>query len=292
MRFFLTGELNLLTVYAKAINMNQEKIKDYLSKGSEIAGGAVGAAIGLVGGPIGAIMGGALGNAFVIGIKEIINRQLSNRQEMRVAASTAYILTDVQAKLDQGYQVRSDSFFDNNNGRSSAEELFEGIILKCKDQYQEKKIVYISKIFEQAAFNTGFSSETANQILNSAESFTYRKLCIISFFARKSEFDESLLMREPYCWYENAIFPIPLELLKQDIYELVNLGIIDQANIMLGSSHDIIPNRFSISPLGQVYYTAMGLSLLPIEDLKPIFQELQYQDCFGLNDKGTKNVGI
>ncbi|WP_426669457.1 hypothetical protein ACPPVU_24985 [Mucilaginibacter sp. McL0603] len=119
--------------------MENEKIKDFIGKGAEIAGGAVGGAIGLIGGPVGAILGGALGAAFVVGIKEVINRQLSNRQEMRVAASTAYILTDVKEKLDRGYHVRTDSFFDATNGRSTAEELFEGILLKCKDQYQEKK---------------------------------------------------------------------------------------------------------------------------------------------------------
>jgi hypothetical protein len=272
--------------------MENEKIKDFIGKGAEIAGGAVGGAIGLIGGPVFAILGGTLGAAFVVGIKEVINRQLSNRQEMRVAASTAYILTDVKEKLDHGYQVRTDSFFDATNGRSTAEELFEGILLKCKDQYQEKKIYYISKIFEKAAFDSSFSAETANQILSTAESFTYRKLCIIGYFGRKTEFDSSLLMKEPYSWYENAIFPIPLELLKQDIFDLVNLGIVDQANMMLGSRHDIIPAEFSLTPLGNEYFSAMELSSIPKNDLEPIYDELKYRDIFGLNDKGTKNVGI
>lgn len=165
--------------------MKKETLKSYLEKGSDITGGAIGGAIGLIGGPAGAILGGGLGVAISLGVKEFINRQLSNRQEVRVAASTVYALNEIRKRVEQGETVRSDDFFDNSTGRSSAEELFEGVLLKCKDQYQEKKIFYISKIFEKTIFDNNISADTANQILSMVESFTYRKLCIISFSKRK-----------------------------------------------------------------------------------------------------------
>lgn len=189
--------------------MNEEKIKKYLGTGADIAGGVAGGAIGLIGGPEGAVLGGGLGVLISNGVKEIINRTLAKRENARTAASTAYMLTGIQEKLNLGIQIRQDSFFDNSNGRSSADELFEGVLLKCKDQYQEKKIKYISKIFEKVIFDTRISSESANQILSMVESFTYRKYCVISFFAQKNTlYNTNELMKGNYLAPQDTPFNI------------------------------------------------------------------------------------
>lgn len=270
--------------------MDREELKNYLSKGSEIAGGAVGGAIGLIGGPAGAILGGTLGAAFVVAIKEIIYRQLSNRQEVRVAASVTYALTGVQSKLDAGMEIRTDGFFGAGEHRSSAEELFEGILLKCKDQYQEKKIPYISRIFEQTIFDNQISAELANQILLTAESFTYRRLCIIAYFGRFNEFNHETTMKDPYVLYKEVAWPIELEMILQDICDLVYLGTI-QNSAAIFTRHDLIPASIQITPLGSTYLSVMGLAEIPVDDLIHIHNELQYREEFGENEYGTRNQG-
>lgn len=269
--------------------MDKEILKGYLEKGTDIAGGAVGGAIGLIGGPAGAILGGSLGVAISIGVKDFINRQLSNRQEVRVAASTVFALNEIRKRVEHGEIVRSDNFFDNSTGRSSAEELFEGVLLKCKDQYQEKKIFYISKIFEKTIFDSNISADTANQILSIVENFTYRKLCIIAFFLKKNEFDKDLLMKEVYSWYPDIIFRIELEILKQDIFDLVNLGIIDQKNFMMLTKNEVIPFNFELTTIGQLISKIMDLHLIPMTDLNPIYTELQYKEEFGISQHGKRN---
>ena len=270
--------------------MNKDKVKKFLETGADIAGGVAGGAIGLIGGPTGAILGGGLGVVLTHGIKEIIKKQLSERESSRTAAAVAYIFTGIQEKLDSGIQIRQDSFFDNINGRSSGEELFEGVLIKCKDQYQEKKIRFISKIFEKATFDSGISSEIANKILSMAESFTYRKLCIISFFAQKDIlFNTEELMKEVYSWYENAIFSFELEILKQDIFDLVNLGIIDQNNLIMVTRNEVIPKDFKLTRIGQVLYDIMDLNKIPISDLNTIFEELKYKEEFGISEHGKRN---
>jgi hypothetical protein len=226
------------------------------------------------------VLGGAFGAAFVIGVKELVNRQLSSRQEIRVAASASYVYTDVQERLQQGDQVRHDFFF-NNGGRSSAQELFEGILLICKDQYQEKKIYYTSKIFEKTAFDDAITPEIANQVLIAAEGFTYRKLCVIAFFARKAKFDATLLMKDPYSLYDDSIFGVNLESLIQDVYDLSRLGIIDTATNALLSRHDIIPYQFTLTVLGQLHFNLLQLSKIPKRELQPIYNELVYKDEYG-----------
>jgi hypothetical protein len=261
--------------------MDKEKLKGWLEKGTEITGAAVGGALGLIGGPVGAVLGGVVGTTFAIAVKDMIGRQLSNRQEMRVAASASYILTDVQQRLANGGQVRQDAFFDSSNGRSSAEELFEGVLLKCKDEYQEKKIHYISKIFEKAAFDTNISAESANQVLTAAESFTYHKLCVIAFFGRKQEFDESRLMSFPYSYYGNAVFSTEIEILKQDVFEMMNFGLLDNNNTATFTRHDIIPGKFQLTQLGQLYFSALELQSVPKAEIEAIYEGLVYKAEFG-----------
>lgn len=270
--------------------MDKEELKGYLEKGTEIAGGIVGGAIGLIGGPAGALLGGGLGAAITIGVKEIISRQLSHKQNARTSASVAYIFTGIQEQLESGKQIRSDDFFNNDNRRSSAEELFEGVLIKCKDEYQEKKIKFISRIFESTIFNPDISPESANQILASAENFTYRKLCIISFYGQKDKiFDVSLLMNDTYSWYPNVEFSLEIEMLKQDIYELVNLGIIDTDNLMMTSSNDVIPNRFKLTKIGLNLFEIMKLSEISKDELIPIYESLLYKEEYGVSSQGTRN---
>lgn len=272
--------------------MKKDEIKNYLDKGTDIAGGAIGGALGLIGGPAGAILGGALGVAITQGIKELINYQLSNRQEVRVAASTTYILNGINNKLENGLQIRQDNFFDDKISRNNATELFEGVVLKCKDQYQEKKIFYISKIYEKTIFDVNISYETANQILNIADGFTYRKMCIISFYGRIDSFDRTTILKDPYSWYENAIYTIDIEILKQDIYELMNLGIIDNDNFVTTSRDDIIPNIFKLTTIGKILFDIMDLIQVDINDINPIYDGLKYKSEYGLNNKGLINSGI
>lgn len=269
--------------------MEKEKLKKFLERGSDITGGALGAAIGLIGGPAGAIAGGGLGAAIGIAIKDMFNHVLSNRQEVRVAASATFMLTGIQQKLDDNVPIRNDTFFSAHNERSSALELFEGIMIKCKDQFQEKKISYISKIFEKTAFDPTISANTANQILVMSEAFTYRKFCVIAFFGRKHEFYVGSLMKEVYSWYPNANFTVELELLKQDIYELINLGVIDQKNWMVITRAEVIPAVFELTKIGEVIFDILGLDTIPKDDLDPIYEELKYKDEFGVNSQGKRN---
>jgi hypothetical protein len=270
--------------------MNEDKIIKYLETGVDIAGGVAGGAIGLIGGPLGAMLGGGLVPLITNGLKEIINRNLAKRENARTAASAAYMLTGIQEKFDSGIQVRQDSFFDNSNGRSSAIELFEGVLLKCKDQYQEKKIKYISKIFEGVIFDSRISSESANQILSMAESFTYRKYSVISFFAQKNVlYNTNELMKDSYESYPDLKFTIELDILKQDIFDLFNVGIIDSNDYALNSSKDIMPEKMNLTSLGQELYKLMDLNEIPKEELDQIFKELKYKEEYGISKYGSKN---
>lgn len=271
--------------------MDDEKLKNFLIKGSEISGGAIGGAIGLIGGPVGAIAGGGLGVLTAQLLNEVIERSFSARQRVRIAATSTFLFDGIGKRLNNGEQIRDDGFFDKETfDRSKAEELFEGTLLKCTNQFQEKKIKFISRIFEKTIFDKSISAESANQLLVIADSLTYRKLCIISFYGRRNiDFVGEVLMRDVYSWYPTIKFTTNEKLLLQDLYELINLDVLDKANMMMVSNKDIMPDKLALTEIGKSLYEIMDLIELEREDILPIVEELKYKKEWGKSTNGTIN---
>ena len=271
--------------------MDKEKLKQFLIKGSEISGGAIGGAIGLIGGPAGAILGGGLGVLTAQLMNEVIVRSLSDREKVRIAATSTFLFDGIARRLENGEQIRNDNFFERNEfDRSNAEEIFEGTLIKCTNQYQEKKIKHISKIFEKTIFDSTISSESANQLLTIVESLTYRKLCIISFYGRRSvDFSDEILMRDNYSLYPNINFTTNDKLLIQDLFELINLDLLDKQNWMITKNVDIIPNILTLTEIGKSLYEIMDLNEIHKNDIIPIIERLKYKKEWGKSTNNTYN---
>ena len=271
--------------------MDNNKLKTFLKKGSEISGGAIGGAIGLIGGPVGAIVGGAVGVLAGQLMNEVIEKSLSDREKVRIAATSTFIFDGIARRIENGEQVRNDNFFNRNEfDRSNAEEIFEGTLLKCSNQYQEKKIKHISKIFEKTIFDSTISAESANQLLTIVESLTYRKLCILSFYGRKSvDFPNELLMNENYSNYPNINFTTNDKLLLQDLFELINFDLLDKKNWMIVTNKDIIPNILTLTEIGKSLYEIMDLNEIEINDIFPIIEGLKYKNEWGKSRNNTYN---
>jgi len=261
--------------------MDKEKVIEYLKLGSEIAGGVAGGAIGLIEGPAGAMIGGGAGVIVGKGLAELTERFLSNRETIRASASAAYSITAIDSRIKQGEELRTDDFFDAVNGRSKAEELFEGVLIKCKNEYQEKKIKFISNIYSNTVFETNLSSEDANQILTVSETLSYRKMSILSLMNYKDVVINLDLRNTDYRTngeYEigSENMSLDLELLLQDFMDLYNIGLIERKDgtAMIDIS-DINPNGMQLSTIGQKYYDLMGLKGIETADLSEIIDKLK-----------------
>jgi hypothetical protein len=274
--------------------MDKDKLKAFLIKGSEISGGAIGGAIGLIGGPAGAIIGGGVGVLAAQLMNEVIEKSLSDREKIRIAATSTFLFDGIARRLKNGEQIRNDGFFDRNEfNRSNAEEIFEGTLIKCTNQYQEKKIKHISKIFEKTIFETSISSESANQLLTIVESLTYRKLCILSFYGRRNiDFPNEILMNENYSSYPNINFTTNDKLLIQDLFELINLDLLDKQNWMFVSNKDIIPNIFTLTEIGKSLYEIMDLNEIEVNEILPIIEALKYKEEWGKSKNNKYNGEI
>lgn len=170
------------------------KTLSLVTAGSEITGNVTAAVIGLLtAGPIGAVLGAASGPVVVRVINkictEIYDRQISKRQISRAGATAGFAIWQIKERLDAGDDIRNDGFFDEKEPRSSAEEIFEGVMIKSHNEHEEKKAKYYANIFVTAAFDTRFTPESLNHFLSLAARLTYRQLCILQVFSCPHQFD-------------------------------------------------------------------------------------------------------
>lgn len=85
-------------------------------------------------------------------------RQLSKIEEDRIAKSINSIKDKISAQIASGKTINPEFFTETNNSRKPSIEICEGVLQKCKLEYEELKIQFISNIFAMAPFISEFSS--------------------------------------------------------------------------------------------------------------------------------------
>jgi len=275
---------------------DKDKVKSLISTGSDIAGAATGEALGfLTAGPGGAAFGGAVGVIISKVLSDIANRLLSNREKKRVGATATFALTKIKSRLDAGDKRRDDGFFEKKEKRrSDAEEIFEGVLLKAKNEHEEKKAKILGNIFANTAFFPGFSAGEANHLLRIAESLTYREMCILSLVHRKEKIPE-IKLRE--CSYVDDIRDekklygrsqygtISNETMSmlQEAYEICHAGLmvckvkhdeVGEAFWALLGWADVVPDDLELTEMGERFYQVMGLDDIPEEDVRQVARYL------------------
>ena len=256
---------------------DEDKVKSLISMGSDITGAATGGGIGfLIGGPAGAAVGGPLGILIRRGLSDIANRVLSTREKIRVGATAWYAITKIEERRNSGDMLRDDGFFEaKGKERPGAEEIFEGVLLKAKNEHEEKKTKILGNIFANTAFNSAISVGQANHALRIAESLTYRQMCLLSLITVTEGIEFS---DDDY----GARKKIPYETMSllQEMYELYNgFGLItpkDSKVMLIRGWWGMSPKKFDLTPIGERYYQLMGIEEgIPDEDIKDIARHFQ-----------------
>jgi len=263
--------------------MMKKKVKSLISAGSELAGPTAGGAIGfLIGGPGGAALGGLFGILISKGLSDVTDRVLSHREKVRVGAAATFALTKIRARLDSGDELRNDGFFsEKGKGRADAEEIFEGVLLKAKNEHEERKTKILGNIFANTAFFPGFSVGEANHLLRIAENLTYKQICILSLIKRKNKIQGIKLREASYSDYwqepDKRIALAETVSTIQEAYEIYGLGLIlckdktDKGGFWsMTEWTDIAPNGLELTPMGERYYQVMGLDDIPEEDIREV----------------------
>lgn len=166
-----------------------KKTKELVELGAEIVGAAAGSAAGfLFAGPVGAVGGAAaapvLAKALEL-IGDVALRDLSRREKMRVGAGFVFASSKISQYLAEGRNPRDDGFFERDvTGRSASDEILEGILLRCKNEHEEKKLRLIGNIYANVAFMPSVNVAGANWLLQKCQELTYRQLCMVALIEK------------------------------------------------------------------------------------------------------------
>ena len=254
----------------------RRKAENLVRAGSELAGAAVGGALGFFAGGPAAAASAAVGGNFLARLlisigSEIQDRGLGPRERLRAGAAAAVAADHIQNRLERGDQPREDGFFEAKAGaRSGAEELAEGVLLKSRDSYQEKKVQYLGYFLANAVFHSELSSERANFFLGLFDHLTFRQLCLLAAFA------ESAPVAVPAVSLDGAQATVEEWALLQEIDSLVQLSLARQVDEegkldLYWGLGAIRPRSIKLTRNGVDMVEYFHLRLLPWDELEHCF---------------------
>jgi hypothetical protein len=242
-----------------------DKILTLIKHGGAIGGATTGSVLGfLAGGPIGAAIGGAIGATLQTVATEIVNRELSHREEMRVGGTASYAIDFIHDRLKRGDRPREDTFFvKESSGNSPAEEIFEGVLLKAKGDHEERKARFYGLLFANVSFDADCSQSEANYLLHLMDGLTFLQLALVSLFSDPASFPQL-----PATDYQER--PVDYELLNAlaATFELYQNGILrlrkpgDESGEVILDIGEIRPAHMTLSATGKRLFELAGLAAI------------------------------
>lgn len=147
----------------------------------EAAGAAVSAGIGMsVAGPVGAIVGASIGAVISSISADFFSRLLSQKEKERIDQVNKVAVAKIKENEKAGKILRGEEFFSNaTNDRSTAEEIYEGVLIAAQKEYEEKKILLLGRLYANIAFDSSITRPIANALIKEASDLTYQQLKII-----------------------------------------------------------------------------------------------------------------
>ena len=263
-----------------------EDLRQFFNDGTRMfgagIGAAIGAALGSLGGPGGAAIGGVAGKLVENLIsrvgKEFSERHLGTREKVRVGTVLVIAAEEIRRRRESGESLREDGFFDEKQtGRSDAEEVAEGVLLKVQREPEEKKIEYMGYLLASIAFNPQISVHMAHQLSKNAEQLTYRQLCILKLCAVKDNYGLRDNNYRECAYLEKDLYEVLYECADLHNKEYIHSGLdtITFERNVLSRLRSIIPSNMAFQTIGDYLYNLMKLSLIPDEDIAPIAAQLK-----------------
>lgn len=169
--------------------MNTEKI---INTTSAAVANLVPAISGLTGNLAIASAGAIITPIIQTGIAEMLHHVHGNLQRRKAIATANLTCETVVSNLESGIPLRKDTFFESKynpllqENESPASKLFDGSLLKAKEEYDSRKIPFISFFTANIFFAPNISESKAFVLLEILSKMSYRQLCALLIFSRRS----------------------------------------------------------------------------------------------------------
>lgn len=125
-------------------------------------------------------------------ISEMSHWALSYIQKRKVCVTANHMCSEIERIAKEGKKIRADDFFVYHYNssldmeESSASKLFEGMLLKAKEEYDSKKLPFLSSLTSSIFFAPNISESKAFVLLEILDKLSYLQLCALSIFNRRN----------------------------------------------------------------------------------------------------------
>lgn len=199
---------------------------------------------------------------FAGAIEEFGKRMLSIRENNRINKVMQDAICKINARLEKGDIPRQDEDFwmDNYVGMSDAKAILEGLLLKSRDEYEEKKLPYYSNLIVQMAFDSSWSYQRLNAMIRMFEQLSYRQMQLIALAQRKGEIETPQWIvkfkrtPESFAYYD----------LFCEVSNLSSLTLFHQPDVTITMG---LGDKQALSPIGESMADLMELSSIPQEEI-------------------------
>ncbi len=249
--------------------------------------------------PVASLTATSLTTLVKIGVSDFAARDLSKREQIKVGLAAVKAIEKIQYFLDKHYTPRVEEFKPTyGNKRSRAEEILEGVLLKSKNEHEEKKLNLIANIFPNFAFLGEISFQQANLSLGLASSMSYTGMCILEIIFRRYAEPKRSIMNHDFSdnFSDNPqmkTLSVDVSFLLLEINGLLGNGLINQAGLN-GDSFEgwvdknykgsysatlddlsiINPSALLLSEMGERFRQILSLEDIPNQDLSDVFNLL------------------
>lgn len=234
-----------------------------MSKKTEIASGVITLAVGsLIPNPIGAAVFDKVMHPI---FADFMERLLSTNQKSRIEKVLEDAIYKIASRLEKNDIPSSNEEFwtEDSNRVSDAKVVLEGILLKARDEYEEKKLPYYSNLIAQMAFDPSWSYQRLNAMIRMFEQLSYRQLQLMALAMQKEGIDTSQwdvkFKRTPNSFAYYDLFC--------EVVNLSNLALFHQPELSITLG---LGNKLALSPIGKSMAELMELSTIPQDELKDL----------------------
>ena len=214
-----------------------------------------------------AIISTTLSPLISTGAKKILPKSLAEREEIRVKQVFQDVIDKIKIKILNGCIPRIDeAYYEYDNGIPNAQEVFEGVLLKAREEFQSKKMPFYSNFFANLCFDERINIEHAQFLLSLIERLTYRQLSVLAYLTDNKEVNTNR-------W--DALFKIASNSGLMNYYDfyseyidLYNTRLVTQTGNNPGFALGMSKTR--ISEMGLLLSNLLELQNIPGKDLENI----------------------
>ena len=135
--------------------------------------------------PCSGLLGTLIGPVVATLSEDFLQREMSKAETTRLRFVGENVVTKVQIRLDSGDQPRRDDDFyiKDDYEQSSASKLLEAMLLKCKQEFEAKKLISYSNFWANICFENGISYEAANSLIAQFSSLSYQQVKLLIYLS-------------------------------------------------------------------------------------------------------------